>query len=189
MAHVDNNIFIEGLRGNVAKQIVFRKTRKGTVASRMPKTDPNREPTQGQLEHRDRFADASDYAQEVLADPELKALYEAALDPENTLRGTIVRDFFKAPKVREVDTDSYKGVVGDVIRIKAKDDFRVIAVDVRILNAAGELLEEGAAIIDPKSRKKWLYTTTVPNPELAGTVIQVTATDMPGNTGSLDVTL
>ncbi|WP_295119684.1 hypothetical protein [uncultured Chitinophaga sp.] len=189
MAHIDNNIFIEGLRGNVAKQIVYRKQGNRTVASRMPKLDPNREPTEGQMEQRDKFAEASDYAQEILGDAELKAIYQQELESGKTLRGTIVRDYFIAPTVYKIDATAYKGVVGDLITIKAKDDFRVVAVDVRILDSAGELLEEGAALLDPRGRRKWLYTVTAANQGRAGSIIQVTATDMPGNMGSLEITL
>jgi hypothetical protein len=73
--------------------------------------------------------------------------------------------------------------------ISAKDDFRVAEVIVSIRTAAGLLVEEGNAVLNPVKRDKWIYTATQNNAALAGSKILVTARDLPGNAGVLEATL
>jgi len=73
--------------------------------------------------------------------------------------------------------------------VNAKDDFRVALVKVSIHSAAGVLIEEGNAILDPIKRRLWNYTATQNNATATGSVISATATDLPGNFGSLEITV
>ncbi|UYQ95923.1 hypothetical protein MKQ68_12510 [Chitinophaga horti] len=189
MAKIDNNMFLDGVRGNIAKQVVYRKQGNKTVVSRMPRRNENLAPTEGQRQQRFNFADASGYAQAMLADAEMKALYTAKKEPGQTVRGLMVGDFLKPPVVHEIITKDYKGVAGDPIGIRAYDDFRVVAVAVSIYSAGGDLIEEGQAILNPRNHSTWLYLTTVANADLAGTIIRVTASDFPGNPGVLEITI
>ena len=54
--------------------------------------------------------------------------------------------------------------------------------------AAGALVEEGDAILNPVNRNQWIYTATQNNATLAGSVITAYALDLPGNKGSLEIT-
>lgn len=76
-----------------------------------------------------------------------------------------------------------------MIVVEAKDDFRVTEVSVSIRTAAGVLVEEGIAILNPIDRNEWVYTATQNNAELTGSIIQATARDMPGNKGTMEVTV
>ena len=73
--------------------------------------------------------------------------------------------------------------------MSAKDDFTIAEVFVSIRTATGELVEEGNAILNPINRNKWTYTAVTVNPALAGGSVSVTARDIPGNEGKLDITL
>ena len=52
----------------------------------------------------------------------------------------------------------------------------------------GELLEKGNAV-QQNNGIDWTYTTTQANAVLAGSKINAMATDVPGNTGTREVTL
>lgn len=101
-----------------------------------------------------------------------------------------LRDFLKAPVVKKINTEMYNGTPGSTIIVHAKDDFRVAEVKVSIyLTSTGDLLEEGNATLAPINREKWIYTTSQANASLVGLTIIATATDLPGNTGVLEITL
>ena len=87
----------------------------------------------------------------------------------------------QAPEIHYISLKDYQGLIGDKIRIKATDNFQVTEVKVRITNAKGTLLEKGEAIRYPRKQAMWVYTVTVANPDLQGTVVNVIAEDRPGN--------
>jgi len=55
-------------------------------------------------------------------------------------------DFFHAPNIDEIDLKEYSGAVGETIRVRVTDDFRVEQVQVSIVNSDGSLVEQGDAI-------------------------------------------
>ncbi len=55
----------------------------------------------------------------------------------------------RPPTVDSINLDGYRGKLGQVIRVKATDDFRVVEVKVTIRGPAGELIEEGMAELSP----------------------------------------
>ncbi len=79
-------------------------------------------------------------------------------------------------------------MVGSTITIRATDDFRVTGILVEIFAASGTLLEKGNAV-QQTNGIDWTCTTTQANAVLAGSKISAIATDVPGNTGTLAVTL
>jgi hypothetical protein len=89
-----------------------------------------------------------------------------------------------APVINYIKPGRVAGKVGDTFNIEAVDDFRVESVEVAIYDQQGKLLEAGAAVPNRK-RLIWKYRATVANPKLDGTMIRVTAKDMPGNTGEM----
>jgi hypothetical protein len=54
-------------------------------------------------------------------------------------------DWFNRPQFREIDLTGWKGAPGDVIRVKAYDDVKVVEVRVRLSSDDGIVLEEGLA--------------------------------------------
>jgi hypothetical protein len=72
--------------------------------------------------------------------------------------------------------------------VKATDGFKVAAVRVSIRNAAGEPLEAGNAVMQVNGTD-WLYTAVQANAAPAGSEVTAVATDLPGNSHSLTISL
>jgi hypothetical protein len=189
MANVNENLLVRGARGNVGKQFVYRKHGDNTTIARMPSVNKDAVPTEKQQEIREQFSDAAIYAQGAMSSADLKKEYEKKAAPGKTAFNIAFRDYLKAPVVKKIDVSNYKGMAGSVVVVKAKDDFRVAQVKVSIHSSAGVLLEEGNAILDPIKRSLWNYAATQNNASLSGSVVSATATDLPGNTGSLEITI
>lgn len=187
MANINENLLVRGARGNVGKQFVYRKHGDDTNIVRMPTVNKDAVPTEKQSQRRELFAEASEYAKNISAD--LKKEYEKKATPGKTAFNVAFRDYLKAPKVSEINVSKYTGSAGSIIITKAKDDFRVAGVKVSIYSPTGILVEEGSAVLDPIKRSLWNYTVIQNNASLTGSVIKAIATDLPGNTGSLEITI
>ncbi|OQP52825.1 hypothetical protein A4H97_24305 [Niastella yeongjuensis] len=191
MAKIKDNLLVRGASGNVGKQFVYRKRGEDTFITRMPSIDENAKPTEKQELVRERFFAAAGYATGAIADPNIKAQYQKRAKAKSgvTAYNVAFRDFLKAPVVKQIDTTKYNGTPGSTIVINATDDFRVIEVAVSIKTAAGVLVEEGNAILNPINRNEWTYAATQNNAALAGSIILATAKDLPGNKGTLEATV
>ena len=119
--------------------------------------------------------------------PDIKAAYAAAAPRGVSAFNFALGDAAQSPVVKQIDSTKYHGAVGDTLEIDATDNFKVTGVVVTIDNATGALIETGNAVL--QDNKNWLYSTTVANAVTAGSKITVVATDLPGNTGTLTVTL
>jgi hypothetical protein len=189
MAIVNENLLVRGARGNVGKQFVYRKKGNNTLITRMPVPRKDAVATEKQVASRELFSAAALYAKGAIKSEELKNEYEKKSAPGNSAYNIAFRDFLKAPVVKKIDVSNYKGTPGSTIVINAKDDFRVAEVSVHIQTAAGVLVEEGTAILNPINRNLWTFTAVQNNAALTGSVISATAKDLPGNTGSLEITV
>lgn len=189
MANVNENLLVRGARGHVGKQFVYKKHGESTNLVRMPTINKDAVPTEKQAVKRELFSEAAIYAKGAIGSPDLKKEYEKKATPGKNAYNIAFRDYLKPPVVSKIDASNYKGPVGSLIVIKAKDDFRVVEVAVSIHSAAGVLLEEGKAVLDPIRRSLWNYTSAQNNAVPAGTVISAVAKDIPGNTGLLEITL
>ena len=183
MSKIQFNPLVEKLSGSYGK-VVFRRWHGELVIAHKP--DRTGLPTTpAQAAQRERFRQAVLYAQRTLADPVAARPYQhAAARTEKPLFALTVTDYLVAPKVESVDVSSYTGKSGDPIVIKARDDFEVTGVTVR-LTAAGALLEKGAATEDPPGTGRWVYAAQ--SAAAAGTAVHVTAeaADLAGNKGEL----
>jgi hypothetical protein len=188
MARIDNNLLVKGARGNVGKQYVYKKRGDQTHIARMPVVK-NTEPTEGQSKVREKFASASLYAKGAMSSPDLKMEYKKKAANGNTAFNVAFRDYLKTPVVKNIDTEKYDGTPDSTIVVTAKDDFRVVEVKVSIRTAAGALVEEGGALLNPIDRNKWTYKAMQNNPALAGSIITANAFDLPGNKGILERTI
>ena len=92
MSKVNDNLLVRGARGNVGKQFVYRTRGDDTIIARMPKVNKDAVPTDKQVQKRDLFSDAIDYAKDVVASPDLKKEYEKKLTPGKTAYNLAVRD-------------------------------------------------------------------------------------------------
>lgn len=148
------------------------------------------EPTKGQKAMRNKFHAASDYAKGQLAIPKSAEMYTRAITPRKRSAYLVaMSDFLNAPKVHEIDARSYRGHVGDIIRIKATDDFMVTDVKVIIVNPRGEEIETGEAVADSRHVNTWKYRVSVENPDRLGTIIRAKACDRPMHWGEREIQL
>lgn len=189
MANITNNLLVKGAKGKVGNQLVYRTRGDKTIITKMPEQKPGRKATSKQSEKRDQLIYASLYAQGVMVSDKLRKKYEKKATDTLTWHNLACRDFLIAPVVKKVDIKDYTGEPGSRIVIKATDDFRVITVKVKILNADGALVEEGEAFMDPLNRKHWIYTARQSNNALMGTKVMATAFDIPNNKGTMEVEL
>ncbi|MFZ5518651.1 MAG: hypothetical protein ACOY90_18625 [Candidatus Zhuqueibacterota bacterium] len=185
MAKVKVNPIIEKIRGKVG-DLVFKRYGDEVVLSRVPDME-GREATEAQQATRERFRQAALYGKMVMADPEAKALYDdAATAKGKPVFSLTIADFFNAPSVDEVDISGYGGNAGDVIRIRAHDDFDVTEVSVAIMTSAGQAVENGMAEEKPVNSGLWIYTATQAVAPGSTVRVLVTAKDRPGGTGAAE---
>lgn len=189
MAIINENLFVKGARGNVGKQLVYRRHGDNTTITRMPRINENAVTSEDQKEIRELFTSAVMYAQGAIQSAELKKEYLKKAKPGKSAFNMALRDFLKAPVVKRINTGMYDGTPGSTIIVHAKDDFRVAKVKVSIYHSTGDLLEEGNATLAPINREQWIYTASQANASLVGLTIIATATDLPGNTGVLEINL
>ncbi|MEJ1241887.1 hypothetical protein WBG78_27320 [Chryseolinea sp. T2] len=186
---VNNNV-LNGVSGKLGNNIVIRQSKLGTVVANKPKKT-TKPPSATQLAVRDKFSDAAYYAREQMKVPEALAMYQAAITPRLTSPYSVaISDFLTKPRIRGIDARQYRGAVGDVIKARASDDFRVASVWIVIKSATGSELESGeASLVAGSLQPEWVYTAKVVNASLAGTSITATAKDIPGNEVSDTVTV
>lgn len=101
MATVVNNPIMKGLRGSFGDVLVFRQVRGQTRVCPKPRTPDKQKETPAQRKTRSTFREATQWAQQVLKDPERKAYYTKrakVLRLPNAYTAAIT-DFMRKPKV------------------------------------------------------------------------------------------
>lgn len=187
MAESTDNVVMYGMRGLVGKLLVFKNFFGKTIVARRPRrTDAP--PLPEQLERQERFRLAAIYAKNAIAVPLTKAEYEAAAKPGQTAFNIALADFFKAPEVSNPDVSAYTGAANQKLRVRAVDNFKVASVTVSIEQADGTPVESGNAVMTADGIN-WEYTTKSVNAVLAGSKVLFTATDLPGNSTTLEIIL
>ena len=187
MSKSSNSVVMHGHQGMVGDMLVFKQVNGKTVVSQRPRKS-NKPPTEGQLQRQERFLEASIYAKNAGNNPALKLIYEALAGGGKTAYNVAMADFLKFPVLSKAITEEYTGAVGEQIRVRAIDVVRVQSVGVSISAADETLIEQGEAILSLNGLD-WEYTTTQLNPILIGCKIRFVATDIPGNTATLEVTI
>lgn len=178
------NPFLDGLSGQM-NNIVFRMVRGKVVIARRP-TLSSEEPSANQLEQRERFAEAASWGKSVMADSDLRAMYEEKAEEKGVpVFSLTIADFFNTPTIRKVDVFGYNGNVGDTITVRASDDVGVAKVHVSISALDGSPIENGEAVETGDDSGTWIYTATVQGQPTAK--IQVVAVDHPGGTSVMNV--
>ncbi len=148
-----------------AHDVALRKHRGQNIASTI--TIPQESTSEKKKASKTRFADAALWAKMCLLQPGMKELYSKGIcDRLPNAQSVAVSDYLEAPKVHYINLKSYTGAVGDKIRIKATDNFKVTEVRLKITNALGVVLEEGQATRYPRKPVMWVYEATVANPDL-----------------------
>lgn len=189
MAKISENLLVTKGRGNVGKQFIYKKRGNNTHITKMPTVDKKAKASEKQEKVRDLFSAATVFAKGATSVPELRAEYEKKVAPGQTALNVAFKDYVTAPRVRLINTQKYTGNPGSEIVVDAWDDFRVKEVEVSILNAAGELVEKGNAILNPINQNLWKYVVTQLNNVLPGTKISAIVRDIPENEARLELVL
>jgi hypothetical protein len=181
MAKLKVNPLLLAIQGRIGDLVIVHEGGQMYVR-RKPKKLPGFR-SAAQLAQTSRFAVGSRWARTVLTDPAVRALYQKACQGHLTPHNIAVKDYLHPPVVHAIDLDSYSGHPGDVIRIRASDDFHVEGVAVQILTVGGEMLEAGQAEWD-EAAGCWLYVSRVLVPPETTILTEVAAIDLPGNRGT-----
>jgi orotate phosphoribosyltransferase len=181
MAKVKLNSILTALEGSV-QGLKFYKKGKETIAS--PQGDllrKKRQPSEKEMAGQIRMRIANAYSKGIKANhPELYARYVAVSKQQGSLPFTVSnRDYNNPPVVDAIDSSAYRGALGQVIRIRAHDDFEVRDVTVTI-RTGDTPIESGLGI--RQLDESWHYTSTA---TAIGTVtIEATARDWPDHKAS-----
>lgn len=160
MTEAHLNETLEGYRGSIGR-LVFKRYKGRTIVSRKPVI--TKEPTPGQIAHRERFKEATAFAKSAAANPMLRAFYEPIAKARDiTIYTLAVADFLNTPEFHSIDLSGYKGQVGNLILLKAVDDLGLAGVIVRISAQDGTPIESGQALEQGAGSGKWIYTATTP---------------------------
>lgn len=170
MALVKDNMLLQLVRGTLGDQLTIYE-RNGQIIMAKKRGPSKRKPTAKQLEARYRMKVAAAYAKVILEDPELKAYYKSKAGPGQNAYNMAVKDAFRSPEVQGIQFEDTTVVV------TAKDEFRVVAVEVKVFDAAGHMQERGQAVVG-RNGVDWYYTAV--SLPVGGKVV-VLAVDLPGN--------
>ena len=131
-----------------------------------------------------RFKKCMLYARAAMQNKTLIEQYSKGLCDHELPFKIAFSDAYHAPKIENINLVGYKGNKNDVIRIRAKDDFKVVRVKVNIFNQYNQLIEKGCARNSGRNYR-WAYKarTTIVNRQ--GIFIMVTAFDLAGNRKSV----
>jgi hypothetical protein len=188
MADVNLNALVDGVSGKVGRKIVLRQRGGRTLLSTRP--DTVAEPTEKQLQHRERFRLAARYARGILLNPVAKAEYEQVIKDDAFLNpyAAAVADYLKAPEIAGVDSSNYRGQPGEPIIIRSTKDYKLVSVLVSLQRADGTEIEKGNAVSEG-TRLEWKYVAKTVMADLAGAKVVVTASDRPGNQTTVEYAL
>jgi len=176
---IARNLILDGVSGKIGDTLVISQRGGKTIISQA-RGKRRREASEAQKAHMMLFQQATIYGRSQMVDEAAKADYADRAGGMKSAYNVAVADFFHAPDIDEIDLSGYSGSIGDPIRVRAIDDFKVVEVFVRILNADGSLVEEGNAV-QSDNLLDWIYSATAVNETLEGDKIIVRASDKPGN--------
>jgi hypothetical protein len=171
---------------NLYNPIITRGvTRSGRiVVADKPLFDDHRLRMNGKGSHREALRGAITFANFV----ETHEVYiHKAMELGTTPYNLAITDWFGAPKVMEIDVDDWTGEIGQMIRVKAKDNVMVARVTVVIRDLNENVLETGEAVPSVEDSAWWNYTTQSQIDMMPFPTVEAIAEDLPGNTDSFAI--
>jgi hypothetical protein len=181
MSKIQNNPLLKGASGMLGNVVVYREIRGKVIMSGRPRRRTGH-PTPEEEQRRARFLRATQYARTQIQSPVAKEEYSKGINGRKiTAYVVAVTDYLTPPVISDIDASRYAGVIGDLIAIRATDDFKVILVQVSVIAPSGALIEFGEARLQPGTLDDWRFAATVANSELPGTKLVVAAHDKAGN--------
>lgn len=185
MARLYNNIVILGSNGLVGGQFADRKTRlEQSIFTSKPSFDDYRKASENRKVYESVVQEATTYANFAQKeDVYIKKAKRLSVTPYYIA----LADWFEAPKVLEINVDSWTGKIGQSIRVKARDNVMVARVSVVIRGADERVLEMGEATQSEPGSPWWSYTTKSVVQMTPFPIVEATAYDLPGNTDSFAI--
>lgn len=172
MANTQNSIFTYGV------------TRSGKILiADHPRFDDHRLSADNQGSHREALREAITFAQMAV---EEEVYINKAREMGTTAYNIAILDWLGAPKVLEIDVDNWTGEIGQVIRVKAKENVMVAGVSVVIRDRNENVVEEGRAMPSGEG-SWWSYTTQSRIKMTPFPIVEATAWDLPGNSDSFAI--
>jgi hypothetical protein len=159
-----------------------------SIIAGLPKPRKEKSNSEKHMAVKRKFSLAVIYGKKAIANPELKAAYQAIAKKNQSAYNAAVLDALKGPELADLRTDGYTGQAGYPLAVQATDNFRVTKVSFGLYAPNGSLLEEGDAIMD-ENGFDWIYTTQSDIPSPTGTIIRITAEDLPKNRTQLEAVI
>jgi hypothetical protein len=177
MGKIKKNVITRGFRGTFGEDLVFRQVDGETVFSQ--KGENNSAPTPSQLQVRNKFLEATNYASAAVDNPQAGEAYKlmAKLQGLRSAYVAAMTDYLTMPEISSVFTNEYVGEVGNMINMISKHPHKITGISVSILKPDGSELESGAATV---KALKWRYTATVHNAQVQGSKLVLKAKDRQG---------
>lgn len=97
MARVKNNKLVEGISGQINKQLVFKVYGDKTIISRYPDMSKVKF-SDDQKAEQNLFAEAVLYANSIIKDPEKKAAFKAIIEPGRKVYNAAISAYLKEHK-------------------------------------------------------------------------------------------
>lgn len=186
MGIIKNNVVTKGFSGKFGDDLVFRQLDNKTFFTK--RAVSKAAPSTRQLEIRNNFAEAANFASEALDDPQTSRDYKlmAELLGLKSAYLAAVTDYLTPPEIQSVYTARYDGSVGGSLSIKPKVPYKIIDVDVTILRPDNTVLESGKAVAN---ELKWKYQATVENPVVRGSKLVIVTRDRRGQESTFEQVL
>lgn len=179
MARLYNNIIILGSNGLVGGQFGNYKTLlERSLLARKPLLDDFRKAKEARTAHEAAVRESTTYANfSQTQDVYINKAKRLGVTPYYIA----LADWFEAPRVLEINVDSWTGKIGQTIRVKARDNVKVERVSVVIRDANENVLETGETTQSEPGSLWWSYTTKKLVPMTPFPIVEATAYDLPGN--------
>jgi hypothetical protein len=176
MAIVKDNILLQLVRGTLGNELTIYE-RNGQIIMAKKRGPSKNNPTKKQLEARYKLQVAAAYAKEIIKDPELKAYYKSMAGPGQNAYNMAVKDAYTSPEVQHIRLEE------TTVIVRAKNEFKVAEVEVRVLDSNNVVQERGSAI-PARNGIDWYYkAASLP----AGSKVVIVAVDLPGNETVRDI--
>jgi len=179
MAILTGNSPLQGLRGMIGDQLVFRKNGDKTVVSVKPLTRKRKRNSELQQLYLDKFKDAAKYARSIMRDPEKCDEYRKLAKKQNkhSAWNVAISEYMLSIRIEARDAETTAPERRKRVRFTAaKRNFKVKEVEVKLISRSKEVLAEGQA--DRINTTDWVYHLPV-LPE-KGMYLEITARDTLG---------
>jgi hypothetical protein len=185
MAKVRKNIIIQGLSGDLGKQLRIRTGKISGRTNVFAKFDfeTEREDSPAQQAHKQAIREAAAYAHANKGNPIYIAKAKSKKGKERQPYNVAMADWFHPPRILEIDLRGWRGAADQVIRILAVDDVQVAGVRIEISDETGAVVEapELHPVVGVRRPVRGERSVTVFASDLPGHVTQASASKkLPG---------